>query len=401
MSPFLDRVKELRDKLSAVGVEVDDEELLHVVLKGLPPEYDAFCSAMRTKERSISCEELHVLLTSEEESKKNSKNMSSDVPHMAIAANANANVSSPATNTPLPLFSPQWNRGRGDRSQNYRGRGRELFNITEFTSNVSNLWQPGHVALDCFHRMNFAYQGRHPPTKLAAIASTNMSNASSAPASNQSCWISDTGAIDHFTPDITHIPDCHAYTSNDCVTVGNRQSLPITHTDNDASFHFDASKFHIKDLRSGKLLYSGLSERGLYPVRGDILPSSSSSSFAFSIPFCTHCVEGKHHQLPFTDSVSITTRPLELVHTDVWGPAPVTSCNGTRSHLLGSACLAPLLITSPFVFLGVLAIPYFVLIPNTSYNPGQFPVNFSAMHPMPKKSSFSTFTVLFFLICQF
>ena len=37
MSVFLDRVKEIRDKLSVVGVEVDEEELLHVVLKGLPP----------------------------------------------------------------------------------------------------------------------------------------------------------------------------------------------------------------------------------------------------------------------------------------------------------------------------------------------------------------------------
>ena len=253
MSVFLDRVKELRDKLSTVGVEIDDEELLHVVMKGLPPEYDAFCSAMRTKDRSISCEELHVMLTSEEESKKNSRGMSSDnIPHMAMAATADG--SSPVTNTPLPLFSPQWNRGRGGRSQNYRGRGRGNYGSSRggFQQNMQGGFpqnmqlnsqaqsrptcqicsKPGHVALDCFHRMNFAYQGRHPPAKLAAIASTNMSNAISAPASNQSCWISDTGATDHFTPDITHIPDCHTYTGNDCVTVGNGQSLPITHSGN-------------------------------------------------------------------------------------------------------------------------------------------------------------------------
>uniref|UniRef100_A0A2N9GKR4 Integrase catalytic domain-containing protein n=1 Tax=Fagus sylvatica TaxID=28930 RepID=A0A2N9GKR4_FAGSY len=319
MSVFLDRVKELRDKLSAVGVEVDDEELLHVVMKGLPFEYDAFYSVMSTKDRSISCEELHVMLTSEEESKKNSKGMSSDVPHMAMATTAD--VSSPVTNTPLPLFSPQWNKGRGSRSQNYCGRGRGNYSSSrggfqQFHQNMQPNSQAqsrptcqicsklGHVALDCFHRMNFAYQGRHPPAKLAAIASTNMSNAISAPASNQSCWISDTGATDHFTPDITHIPDCHAYTG---------------------MIVLQLEMFQIKDLRSGKLLYSGLSERGLYPVRGAILPSSSPSSYAFS--------KGKHHQLPFTDSVSITTRPLELVHTDVWGPAPVTSCNGTRYYV--------------------------------------------------------------------
>ena len=80
--------------------------------------------------------------------------------------------------------------------------------------------------------MNFAYQGRQPPAKLAAIASTAMSSAINAPYSNQSSSISDTGAMDHFTPDISHIPDYHDYRGTDQVTVGNGQSLPITHTGN-------------------------------------------------------------------------------------------------------------------------------------------------------------------------
>ncbi len=40
------------------------------------------------------------------------------------------------------------------------------------------------------------------------------------------------------------------------------------------------------------------------------------------------------HKLPFTDSVSITTRPLELVHSDVWGPAPITSNNEIRYYVI-------------------------------------------------------------------
>jgi hypothetical protein len=122
MTIYLDRVKEIRDKLSFVGVEIDDEELLHVVLKGLPPEYDAFCSAMRTRDKSLSCEDLHVLLTSEEESKKNAKSIAHELQHMAMAATRFKGP--PTTNTPLPLFSGFWNRGRGGHSPNYRGRGR-------------------------------------------------------------------------------------------------------------------------------------------------------------------------------------------------------------------------------------------------------------------------------------
>jgi hypothetical protein len=112
MTVYLVRVKEIRDKLGSVGVNIDDEDLLHVVLKGLPADYDPFCSAMRTRERVICCEELHVLLTSEEESKKNAKHTSSDIPHMAMAA-TNSQFPAPSTNTPLPLFSAPWNRGHG------------------------------------------------------------------------------------------------------------------------------------------------------------------------------------------------------------------------------------------------------------------------------------------------
>jgi hypothetical protein len=130
---YLDRVKEIRDKLSSVGVIVDDEDLLQTVLKGLPAEYDPFCYAMRTRDRAISCEELHVLLTSEEESKKNAKHGGHDQPHMAMAA-AHSQFSTPTTNNPLPLFSAPWNRGRGGRGNN-RGRGGRNSNRGSFSSN--------------------------------------------------------------------------------------------------------------------------------------------------------------------------------------------------------------------------------------------------------------------------
>ena len=38
---YLQKIKIVRDKLLAVGVVVDDEELLHIAIKGLPKEYNA------------------------------------------------------------------------------------------------------------------------------------------------------------------------------------------------------------------------------------------------------------------------------------------------------------------------------------------------------------------------
>jgi hypothetical protein len=37
---------------------------------------------------------------------------------------------------------------------------------------------------------------------------------------------------------------------------------------------------------------------------------------------CDACQQAKSHQLPYPKSVSISTQPLELMFSDVWGPAP-------------------------------------------------------------------------------
>ena len=49
---------------------------------------------------------------------------------------------------------------------------------------------------------------------------------------------------------------------------------------------------------------------------------------------CKHCLIGKMHKLPFVPSQFQSTHPLELVHSDVWGPAPINSSNGYRFYLL-------------------------------------------------------------------
>ena len=57
----------IRDKLMAVGILLDDEELLHVAIKGLPKEFNAFRSAIRTRSTKLSFDELTTLLNAEED----------------------------------------------------------------------------------------------------------------------------------------------------------------------------------------------------------------------------------------------------------------------------------------------------------------------------------------------
>ena len=63
---YFQKIKQARDRLVAVSVFMDDEELLHIILDGLPSEYDSFSLAIRTRSEVLSVEELNVLLNAEE-----------------------------------------------------------------------------------------------------------------------------------------------------------------------------------------------------------------------------------------------------------------------------------------------------------------------------------------------
>jgi hypothetical protein len=47
---------------------------------------------------------------------------------------------------------------------------------------------------------------------------------------------------------------------------------------------------------------------------------------------CNICQLAKSHQLPYNNSIHRSASPLELVFSDVWGPAP-TSVGGSRYYI--------------------------------------------------------------------
>jgi TRAP-type mannitol/chloroaromatic compound transport system substrate-binding protein len=59
----------------------------------------------------------------------------------------------------------------------------------------------GHYAIDCYHRMDFAYQGKNPTIKFAAMASaSNLQHTQTT-----ETWFTDTGATDHLTANANNL----------------------------------------------------------------------------------------------------------------------------------------------------------------------------------------------------
>jgi transposase InsO family protein len=376
----------------------------------------------------LSLERLTVLLQTEEQSMNE---ITDSLPNSALAMFVSHNK---------PHFNGNQgsNRGRGRNSYS-RGRGRNSsFNQSFSSPNPSSqyvpqyqqqqqissttqspqatyqgknerptcqiCWKMGHYAIDCYNRMNFAYQGKNPTTKLAAMASaSNLHYTQGA-----ETWLTDTGATDHITANANNLSPQAPYQGQEQVSVGNGQNLPIQnignsqlHTkyhkfqlrnvlhvpkiasnllfvhklclDNNCSCYFDAKKLLIQDLPTGRLLYKGQSSNGVYPIQSHLFhsianktacvahsissdkwhlwhsrlghPSSNVLHNIFPcfstvpnsksvIEHCHHCLAGKMHQLPFPISNKTVTSPFELIHADLWGPAPVTASNCFRFYLV-------------------------------------------------------------------
>jgi hypothetical protein len=154
-----------------------------------------------------------------------------------------------------------------------------------------------HQALNCFHQMDYAFQGRHPPSDLAVmVAQTNS-------VQDEDNWLADSGANTHITDGLENLIIQQPYKGNETVAVGNGSGLGICHTnsssfqtsdstmlylndillcpddaanfisinkfccDNDYQFILTATYFLIQDNLTRRILLQGPSKDGHYPIQ--------------------------------------------------------------------------------------------------------------------------------------
>ena len=81
--------------------------------------------------------------------------------------------------------------------------------------------------------------------------------------------------------------------------------------------------------RFGHLGYDNLAKLQTHGMVTGISTTADEFSAASRSSLCESCVLGKQHRLPFQPSTSpAASRPLQLLHTDLCGPLPVTSLGG-------------------------------------------------------------------------
>uniref|UniRef100_A0A803QCY3 Integrase catalytic domain-containing protein n=1 Tax=Cannabis sativa TaxID=3483 RepID=A0A803QCY3_CANSA len=262
-----------------------------------------------------------------------------------------------------------FNRGNGGRS---RGRGRT--NNSKPTCQVCGKYD--HSAVVCYNWFDDSYMGSDPHSSNQNKTGQNNNNPSAFIATpeflDSEAWFADSGASNNITADPSVIPQKQEYGGKEKVTVGNGDKLVISHfgngklytktgqwlklnemllvpiiaknflsvskltTDNDVIIEFHSNSCFVKDIATRRVLLQGMLKDGLYQLQ---TPRNKSAYLRFSTSkfivsdcnpftvdhFCDACQYGKSHSLPFKHSNSKALKVLDLVHTDLWGPSPITS----------------------------------------------------------------------------
>lgn len=167
---YLHQAKLWADQLSAMGKTVDDEDLISFVINGLNPTYNSFITAFyfAVRDREMSFADFQAELLS----------------HEILLESQQHQTISPFTNK-APCHGSVNRRAKfpSNPKQNFKRLSPSLENFSSpnhFTKPQPNAspcqicGKSNHWALDCYHRMDYSYQGRHPPSQLAAmVAQTN------------------------------------------------------------------------------------------------------------------------------------------------------------------------------------------------------------------------------------
>ena len=86
-----------------------------------------------------------------------------------------------------------------------------------------------------------------------------------------------------------------------------------------------SSEFHLSHSHLGHVFVSCLNFLASSGVLGHLNSCDISD--------CSGCKLAKFSALPFNKSMSCSTAPFDIIHSDVWGPAPVSTKGGSTYYV--------------------------------------------------------------------
>jgi hypothetical protein len=248
---YLQVAKKYADQLAAVGKPLEDDDLISFIISGLNPTVNTFITAFSfaVRKTEMSFVDFQSELLSHETLLEN-QNLQSVTPEsgsFALYSNKQTNAPTFHSANRKPRYSPRTNSHHfsqqprnsppnfirpasihSTRNQTNQSLNQSFNNNTQhpdsqghFRTSCQICGKVNHSALDCYHRMDYAYQGKHPPNQLAAMMAHTNAEVETRD------WLADSGANAHITADATAISNPQPFDGTETVGVGNGAGLNI------------------------------------------------------------------------------------------------------------------------------------------------------------------------------
>jgi hypothetical protein len=377
---YFRKIKGFASELAAADAPLRNDEVVAYLLAGLGSDYDPFVTSITTKTEALSLDDVYSHLLAFEARQLQNQTET----RLNIGASANFAGRGGQAPRGRGRGAPP-GHGRGRWLAPFQGRGGQSAPSYDRPKRPSCqiCGRKGHTAVKCWHRMDESYQEEQP---FAAAATTTSYNVDPNWYTDTGATDHITSYLDRLALreqyhggetvqvgngaglQIMHIGSCSINTATRSLALVNVLHVPhiskhllSVHKlarDNHVFFEFHPYHFLIKDIATRQVLLEGRCESGLYPIKlSDIesfkqalihvkastdqwharfghpstqvvrsilslnnLPCSKESSHTI----CNACQLGKSHQLPYNNAIHRSTSPLQLVFSDVWGPAPIS-----------------------------------------------------------------------------
>ncbi|KAE8708207.1 PLAC8 family protein [Hibiscus syriacus] len=273
----------------------------------------------------------------------------------------------------------------GDKVKNYQGKGgphsggasKNRGNSRKFDGKCYNCGKMGHMAKDCWTKKkpvesntatSCSKENSEDGWDAEALFATEEEELALTVTTPERIdykndWIVDSGCSNHMTGDKQKLQNLSEYNGGCVVVTDDNSRLPITHIGKIiVTPRYNTNQVQLQDVYHvpGMIYVAQLTSSGHYVLFGpqdvkvyrDVKISETptmegrhlesiyvmSTESAYGLPqldvridtVCAGCQYGKAHQIPYDESKFKTKEPLELVHSDVFGPVKQQSISGMR-----------------------------------------------------------------------
>lgn len=389
-SEYFDRVKGYADTLAASGSPLQDDEIISYLLSGLNEDYDSLVTSITIRPSPMTLSEVYNhLISFEMRRASRSSTTQLDASSVNYASRGGpGNRGGRGGNG--GGRAPRGRNGGGGGGGNGRNNGGTRSSSSSSTTKpeCQIYGKEGHLAKRCWYRYD------EDDKKTTAYASNPSYSMDSYWISDTGATDHVTNYLDRLAVrekyqgkdqiqiaggtgmPILHVGHSQIFAPHRSLKLKNILHAPASSkhllsvhrftSDNNVFFEFHPHFFVVKDRVTKIPLLHGRCKNGLYPLA---LNSGVKSSEALHVAtptaetwhyrlghpglsvvqrvvsqnnllvssnnvasVCNACQMAKSHQLPFSDSNKVTASPLEIVHTDVWGPA-VRSSSGFHYYV--------------------------------------------------------------------